>query len=84
MRKTLFAPAALAVAALALAGCSSDDGGSTGTDDGALGPVGGYDQYDQPAVWRSPRGNAADHVRALEDSGVERFDIPAFLRKQAD
>src|SRR5690606_6503131 len=58
----------------------------TGTDDahGAIGTAGGYDQYGQPAVWRSPRGNAADHVRALEDSGVERFDIPAFLRKQAD
>ena len=23
-------------------------------------------------------------VQALEESGVERFDIPAFLRKQAD
>ncbi|MBE0593994.1 MAG: cell division protein FtsZ, partial [Gemmatimonadales bacterium] len=58
----------------------------TGTDDArsAVGHAGNYDQYEQPAVWRSPRGNAADHVRALEDSGVERFDIPAFLRKQAD
>ena len=46
----------------------------------------GYDnQYDQPAVWRSPRANqAANQVKNLEDNGVERFDIPAFLRRQAD
>jgi len=35
-------------------------------------------------VWRSPRASAAAQVAALEESGVERFDIPAFLRKQAD
>jgi cell division protein FtsZ len=40
--------------------------------------------YDAPTVWRSPRGAAAAQVAALEESGVERFDIPAFLRKQAD
>ena len=43
-----------------------------------------YGDLDAPAVWRSPRGNAAAQVAALEESGVERFDIPAFLRKQAD
>jgi len=42
-------------------------------------------KYDQPAVWRSPRANqAASQVKNLEDNGVERFDIPAFLRRQAD
>ncbi|MCP5266360.1 MAG: cell division protein FtsZ [Burkholderiaceae bacterium] len=58
----------------------------TGTDDatGATPFDSGYDKYEQPAVWRSPRGSAAAQVQALEDSGVERFDIPAFLRKQAD
>jgi cell division protein FtsZ len=43
-----------------------------------------FDQFDQPAVWRSPRGAAASQVKALEEKGVERFDIPAFLRRQAD
>lgn len=66
----------------------------TGTDD-AIGEVptmaqqgggqAGFDKYDQPAVWRSPRANqAASQVKNLEDNGVERFDIPAFLRRQAD
>ncbi len=57
----------------------------TGTDDPVPGPLDpNYGQYEAPAVWRSPRGSAAAQVQALEDSGVERFDIPAFLRKQAD
>jgi len=65
----------------------------TGTDD-AIGEMptmqnqaeAGFDnKYDPPAVWRSPRANqAASQVKNLEDNGVERFDIPAFLRRQAD
>jgi cell division protein FtsZ len=53
---------------------------------GAMGPAGapGYDNYDAPAVWRDPRAAAAARVQAMEDRGVERFDIPAFLRRQAD
>lgn len=43
-----------------------------------------FESYDTPAVWRSGRGEAAARVAALEDSGMDRFDIPAFLRKQAD
>ncbi|MBS1170004.1 MAG: ftsZ [Burkholderiaceae bacterium] len=35
-----------------------------------------------PRVWR--RETATDTVRALEKNGMETFDIPAFLRKQAD
>jgi len=35
-----------------------------------------------PAVWR--RETASDTVRALEKNGMETYDIPAFLRKQAD
>jgi len=50
-------------------------GGSSGID---------YSGFDQPAVFRNPRASAAAQVAALEESGVERFDIPAFLRKQAD
>ena len=38
---------------------------------------------DQPAVFRTRRDRAA-HVEALAASGVEKYDIPAFLRKQAD
>ncbi|MGD9943091.1 MAG: cell division protein FtsZ [Burkholderiaceae bacterium] len=55
----------------------------TGTDNAAAAGV-NYEQFEQPTIWRSPRASAAAQVQALEDSGVERFDIPAFLRKQAD
>ena len=58
---------------------------STGTDNAPIADAtGGYDRFDQPTVWRNPRTSAAAQVQALEESGVERFDIPAFLRKQAD
>lgn len=43
-----------------------------------------YAQYEEPTVWRDPRSHAASRVEALEESGMDRFDIPAFLRKQAD
>jgi len=64
----------------------------TGTDNGftttAVGGqsstiTAGYEQYDQPAVWRT-REHAAARVTALEESGMDRLEIPAFLRKQAD
>jgi cell division protein FtsZ len=52
----------------------------TGTDNGP-GPV-DYHQLDQvPAVIRR---NRASTVEALQQSGVDKYDIPAFLRKQAD
>jgi len=44
-------------------------------------PAGGLDT---PTVWRDPRAAASARVAALEESGVEKFDIPAFLRRQAD
>jgi cell division protein FtsZ len=56
----------------------------TGTHDAAPVQQPNYEQFEQPTVWRSPRASAAAQVQALEESGVERFDIPAFLRKQAD
>ena len=57
----------------------------TGTDDGAPArSQPNYGELEAPAVWRSPRASAAAQVQALEESGVERYDIPAFLRKQAD
>jgi cell division protein FtsZ len=43
-----------------------------------------YGSFEQPAIWRNPRGDAAARVAALEEKGMERLDIPAFLRKQAD
>ena len=45
--------------------------------------TGDYSHLDTPAVWRS-RETAAARVAAMEDAGTDRFDIPAFLRKQAD
>jgi cell division protein FtsZ len=42
-----------------------------------------YSHLDTPAVWRS-RDSAQQKVSALEESGSDRYDIPAFLRKQAD
>lgn len=65
----------------------------TGTDNMAVhghsgggGSVGGspnYHDYDTPTVFRNPR-DAVQRVQALESSGMEHLDIPAFLRKQAD
>ena len=51
----------------------------TGTDN-LPGPV-DYNQLDAPAVIRR---NRASTVEALQQSGVDKYDIPAFLRKQAD
>jgi cell division protein FtsZ len=57
----------------------------TGTDNmpaynGNQGAV-DYNQLDAPAVIRR---NRASTVEALQQSGVDKYDIPAFLRKQAD
>ena len=41
-----------------------------------------YSQLDVPAVVR--KGRSSTTVEALANSGVDRYDIPAFLRKQAD
>ncbi len=56
---------------------------STGTDGRfAHGPNIDYSSLDQvPAIVR--KGRSAT-VEALANSGVDRYDIPAFLRKQAD
>ena len=43
-----------------------------------------YSNFDTPAVWRSSRESASAHVAALQEKGVDTYDIPAFLRKQAD
>jgi cell division protein FtsZ len=45
-------------------------------------PAQSFDGMKAPAVWR--RESASEQVRALEKNGMETYDIPAFLRKQAD
>jgi cell division protein FtsZ len=45
-------------------------------------PAHAFDTLKAPAVWR--RESASEQVRAMEKNGVETYDIPAFLRKQAD
>ena len=61
----------------------------TGTDDMPMGGVmagqdADYRNLEMPSVMRNPRTQASAQVRALESSGMDHFDIPAFLRKQAD
>jgi len=54
----------------------------TGTDNQPVGPGVDYGQLEAvPAVIRR---NRASTVEALQQSGVDKYDIPAFLRKQAD
>src|SRR5213083_2390681 len=54
----------------------------TGTDNMPVGGAVDYSRLDQvPAVIRR---NRASTVEALQQSGVDKYDIPAFLRKQAD
>ena len=53
----------------------------TGTDDQPAQPSPDYGAMsDTPAVFRKNRAT----VEALQQSGVDKYDIPAFLRKQAD
>ncbi|HEY8070085.1 MAG TPA: cell division protein FtsZ [Burkholderiales bacterium] len=58
----------------------------TGTDNQAVAMPGSAPDYnamaDTPAVFR--KRDRAAQVEALANSGVEKYDIPAFLRKQAD
>ena len=42
-----------------------------------------HGNMDTPAVWRN-RTNAAARVDALSSGGMDDYEIPAFLRKQAD
>jgi cell division protein FtsZ len=54
---------------------------ATGTDGPMAGGMVNYEELDQPAVMRR---NRSQTVEAMQKSGVETLDIPAFLRKQAD
>jgi cell division protein FtsZ len=42
-----------------------------------------YGSMGTPAVWRG-RTSAAARVDALSSGGMDDYEIPAFLRKQAD
>jgi cell division protein FtsZ len=43
-----------------------------------------YNGMAVPSVWRTNRTQAAAKVDALSSGGMDDFEIPAFLRKQAD
>ena len=43
-----------------------------------------YGNMAVPSVWRTNRTQAAAKVDALASGGMEDFEIPAFLRRQAD
>jgi cell division protein FtsZ len=43
-----------------------------------------YNTMATPSVWRTNRTQAAARVDALSSGGMDDYEIPAFLRKQAD
>lgn len=61
--------------------------GATAAAGGLGGAVSGmptdYGSMDKPSVWRT-RTQAAARVDALSSGGMDDYEIPAFLRKQAD
>ena len=68
----------LAAATGGLAGLAS------GLGLGAAASQPNYDSMNSPAVWRGNRTSAAAKVDALSSGGMDDYEIPAFLRKQAD
>ena len=62
----------------------------TGTDNAPIAAVSSgntehdYGAFETPAVWRHSRESASAHISALQEKGMDTYDIPAFLRKQAD
>ncbi len=64
---------------------ASMGGASAGTSMGAsAAPQADYGTMSTPAVWRGTRTSAAQKVDALSSGGMDDYEIPAFLRKQAD
>jgi len=57
-------------------------GGSVQASMGSTQPD--YGNMAVPSVWRTNRTQAAAKVDALASGGMDDFEIPAFLRKQAD
>jgi cell division protein FtsZ len=68
----------LAAASSGLAGLAA------GLGVGAVAAQPNYDAMNSPAVWRGNRTSAAAKVDALSSGGMDDYEIPAFLRKQAD
>jgi cell division protein FtsZ len=68
----------LAAASAGLAGLASGLGG------GSAAVQHNYESLNSPAVWRGNRTSAAAKVDALSSGGMDDYEIPAFLRKQAD
>jgi cell division protein FtsZ len=58
----------------------------TGTDNLPVYDVGGGSQVDLSSVISSGRGSAPRNAQAdaMAASGVDKYDIPAFLRRQSD
>ena len=54
----------------------------TGTDNGSYDSMMGSSDDGSPAVFHGRARNAA--VEAMTSSGMDKYDIPAFLRRQAD
>ena len=70
---------------MAVGGGTHHPGGNThpgGNNMGATQPD--YGNMSVPSVWRTNRTQAAAKVDALASGGMDDFEIPAFLRKQAD
>ena len=61
---------------------ASGMGGSVHASMGSTQPD--YGSMAVPSVWRTNRTQAAAKVDALASGGMDDFEIPAFLRKQAD
>ncbi|MBV8679212.1 MAG: cell division protein FtsZ, partial [Aquitalea sp.] len=55
----------------------------TGTDDRAVEVI-NYDDFDTPAIMRQGRRRAAPSTDFSNPEVSDSYDIPAFLRKQAD
>jgi len=68
----------LAAASSGLAGLAAGLGVSAAV------PQNNYESLNSPAVWRGNRTSAAAKVDALSSGGMDDYEIPAFLRKQAD
>jgi cell division protein FtsZ len=87
-----FAPQS-ATATVAMANTASNVSAMGATEPAMpMGSAGDYAKYDVPKVFRSNResneprlgANSSPEAQAMMDKGADYYDIPAFLRKQAD
>jgi cell division protein FtsZ len=82
-----------ASATVAMANTASNVSALGGTEPAMpVGSASDYAKYDVPKVFRSNReskeprlgANSSPEAQAMMDKGADYYDIPAFLRKQAD